>query len=49
MLFFPLITINPDWKFMLGASTLGPLVVLGVMSWWIAETPEFLYNNVSKA
>ena len=35
MLFYPLLKLNQDWKFMLAATTLGPLLVLGVMSWWI--------------
>ena len=48
MLFYPLLKLNQDWKFMLAATTLGPLLVLGFMSLWICETPEFLYSNVSK-
>jgi hypothetical protein len=48
VLFYPIITFEPDWKFMAMVAMIGPLLVLTFMAYWIVETPEFLYNTATK-
>lgn len=35
MLFYPIITYEPDWKFMFAVSMIGPLLLLTFMAYFI--------------